>query len=68
MNYYEIILIYDREYARIIAFEDNRLAIDSHGIAMLAVRRGLIEKEDIRRVRRAQSIEEYEYIQIKRKK
>ena len=61
MSYYEIIVIYDKEYGEVIAFESNAIMNDSNDIVTEAIRLMLFEEEYRNKVRWAHCVSEYEY-------
>ena len=62
---YELIVIYDKEYGEVIAFESDGIMNDSNDIISEAVRLELLEEKYRDRVRWARSVSEYEYEYIK---
>lgn len=65
-NYYEIIVVYDKEYGEVISFETEAIMNDSNDIVSYAIRRGLIDKAYRKNVRYAMCISKYEYGYIKK--
>ena len=68
MSYYEIIVIYDKEYGEVIAFESNAIMNDSNDIVTEAIRLMLFEEEYRDKVRWAHCVSEYEYEYIEKEK
>jgi len=66
MSYYEIIVIYDKEYGEVIAFESNAIMNDSNDIVTEAIRLMLFEEEYRNKVRWAHCVSEYEYEYIEK--
>lgn len=66
MSYYEVIIIYDKEYGEVISFESNIIMNDSNDIVSEAIRLELMEKEYRDKVRWAHCVSEYEYEYVKR--
>lgn len=64
---YEIIIIYDKEYGEVIAFESNVIVNDSKDIVTEAIRLELMEERYRNKVRWARSVSEYEYGYIEKK-
>ena len=62
---YEIIIIYDKEYGEVIAFESYEIMNDSNDIITEAIRLELMEEEYRDKVRWAHCVSEYEYEYIK---
>ncbi len=65
-NYYEIIVVYDKEYDEVISFETETIMNDSNDIVNYAVKMGLLDKAYRKNVRHAMCISEYEYEYIKK--
>lgn len=65
MTYYEIIIIYDKEYAEVIGYASREFMNDSNDIVTHAIRLGLIEEQYRNRVRWARAVSEYEYEYVK---
>lgn len=61
MAHYEIIVIYDKEYGEVIAFESDIVMNDSNDIITEAVRLMLLEEKYRSKVRLACCVSEYEY-------
>ena len=68
MSYYEIIVIYDKEYGEVIAFESNAIMNDSNDIVTEAVRLEMMEEEYRNKVRWADCVSEFEYEYIKKER
>lgn len=62
---YEIIIIYDDEYAELLVFQSNAIMNDSNDIITEAIRMGLLENQYRNCVRWARGISEYEYEYVK---
>ena len=64
MNYYEIVIKYDRNLTDYIVFKDKRMAISSKGIIDIAVEIGLVDPQLYSKIEVAQSLNtaEYKYI------
>lgn len=65
-NYYEIIVIYSKEYGEVIAFETEAIMNDSNDIVNYAIKTGLLDDTYRNNVRYAMCISEYEYEYIKK--
>ena len=65
MNYYEIVIRYDKDSVDCIVFKDAQMALSSNGIIDIAVQRGLLDLELYRKVETAQSLSGSEYKYIK---
>ena len=65
MSCYELVVIYDKEYGEVIAYESDAIMNDSNDIVTEAVRLELMEEEYRDRVRWAHCVSEYEYEYIK---
>ena len=65
-NYYEIIVMYDKEYGEVICFETEAIMNDSNDIVSYADKIGLLDESDRKYVRHAMCISEYEYEYIKK--
>lgn len=63
---YEIIIIYDSEYAEVIVFTSDRFMNSSNDIVSEAIRKGLMLAEHRDRVRFARGLMEFEYDYIKK--
>ena len=61
MAHYEVIVIYDKDYGEVIAFESDIVMNDSNDIITEAVRMGLFEEKYRSKVRWACCVSEYEY-------
>ena len=61
MAHYEVIVIYDKEYGEVIAFESDVVVNDSNDIITEAVRMRLFEEKYRSKVRWACCVSEYEY-------
>lgn len=62
---YEIIIVYDDEYAEVLVFQSNAIMNDSNAIITEAIRLGLLESQYRNCVRWARGISEYEYEYLK---
>lgn len=62
---YEIIIVYDDEYAEVLVFQSNAIMNDSNAIITEAIRLGLLESQYRNCVRWARGISEYEYEYVK---
>ncbi len=65
MTYYEIIIIYDKEYGEVIGYASREFMNDSNDIVTHAIRLGLIEEQYRNRVRWARAVSEYEFEYVK---
>ena len=65
-NYYEIIVVYDKEYGKVISFETDAIMNDANDIVNYAVKKELLDKTYRNNVRYAMCISEYEYGYIKK--
>jgi len=65
-NYYEIIVVYDKEYDEVISFETETIMNDSNDIVNYAVKKELLDKTYRNNVRYAMCISKYEYEYIKK--
>ena len=63
---YEIIIIYDSEYAEVIVFTSDRFMNSSNDIVSEAIRKGLMLAEHRDRVRFARGLMGFEYDYIKK--
>lgn len=61
MAHYEVIVIYDKDYGEVIAFESDIVMNNSNDIITEAVRMGLFEEKYRSKVRWACCVSEYEY-------
>ena len=68
MSYYEIIVIYDKEYGEVIAFESNVIMNDSNDIVTEAIRLEMMDEEYRNNVRWAHCVSEFEYEYIKKER
>lgn len=59
---YEVIIVYDDEYAEVLVFQSNAIMNDSNDIISEAIRLGLFESQYRNCVRWARSVSEYEYV------
>lgn len=62
---YEVIIVYDDEYAEVLVFQSNAIMNDSNDIITEAIRMGLLENQYRNCVRWARGISEYEYEYVK---
>lgn len=62
---YEVIIVYDDEYAEVLVFQSNAIMNDSNDIITEAIRLGLLENQYRNCVRWARSVSEYEYKYVK---
>lgn len=62
---YEILIVYDDEYAELLVFDSNAIMNDSNDIVTEAIRLGLFESQCRNCVRWARGISEYEYEYVK---
>lgn len=62
---YEVIIVYDDEYAEVLVFQSNAIMNDSNDIVTEAIRLGLLESRYRNCVRWARGISEYEYEYVK---
>ncbi len=62
---YEVIIVYDDEYAEVLVFQSNAIMNDSNAIITEAIRLGLFESQYRNCVRWARGISEYEYEYVK---
>ena len=62
---YEVIIVYDDEYAEVLVFQSNAIMNDSNDIISEAIRLGLLESQYRNCVRWARGISEYEYEYVK---
>lgn len=65
MTYYEIIIIYNKEYGEVIGYASREFMNDSNDIVTHAIRLGLIEEQYRNRVRWARAVSEYEFEYVK---
>lgn len=65
MTYYEIIIIYDKEYGEVIGYASREFMNDSNDIVTHAIKLGLIEEQYRDRVRWARAVSEYEFEYVK---
>lgn len=65
MSYYEVTVIYDKDYGEVITFESNMIMNDSNDIVTEAVRLMLLEEKYRSKVRLAHCLSEYEYEYVK---
>ena len=66
MSCYELVVIYDKEYGEVIAFESDRFMNDSNDIVHEAIKLKLYEEKYRDKVRWAQCVSEYEFEYIKK--
>ena len=64
-DYYEIIVIYEKEYGEVIGFVTDAYMNDSNDIISHAIKAGLLEEQYRSRVRWARCVSEYEYKYIR---
>lgn len=62
---YELVVVYDKEYGEVIAFESDRFMNDSNDIVNEAIKLKLFEEKYRDKVRWAQCVSEYEFEYIK---
>ena len=70
MSCYELVVIYDKEYGEVIAFESDRFMNDSNDIVNEAINLKLFDEKYRDKVRWAQCVSEYEavvYIRVGKK-
>ena len=65
MNYYELIIRYDRTTADYVVFKDERMALSSRGIIDIAIQKDIIDEEMHEMIENAKSLNVYEYKYIK---
>ena len=65
MNYYELIIRYDRSITDYVVFKDERMALSSKGIIDIAIQRDIIDEEMREMIENAKSLNVYEYEYIK---
>ena len=65
MNYYELIIRYDRSTTDYVVFKDERMALSSKGIIDLAIQKDIIDEEMREMIENAKSLNVYEYEYIK---
>ena len=65
MNYYELIIRYDRTTADYVVFKDKRMALSSKGIIDIAIQKDIIDEEMREMIENAKSLNVYEYKYIK---
>ena len=68
MSCYELVVIYDKEYGEVIAFESDRFMNDSNDIVNEAINLKLFDEKYRDKVRWAQCVAEYEFGYIKKRK
>lgn len=68
MSCYELVVIYDKEYGEVIAFESDRFMNDSNDIVNEAINLKLFEEKYRDKVRWAQCVSEYEFEYIKKRR
>lgn len=68
MAYYEVIVIYDKEYGEVITFESNAIMNDSNDIVSESIRMMLFEEQYREKVKLAQCVSEYEYKYIEKER
>lgn len=66
MSCYELVVIYDKEYGEVIAFESDRFMNDSNDIVNEAIKLKLFDEKYRDKVRWAQCVSEYEFEYIKK--
>jgi len=64
-NYYEIIVIYDKDCGEVIVFHTDAIMNDSNDIVSQAISLGLFEERYREKVRWARAVSDYEYEYIK---
>ncbi len=65
MTYYELIIIYDKDYGEVIGYATKEYMNDSNDIVTYAIKLGLIEEKYRDRVRVARAVSEYEFEYVK---
>lgn len=65
MNYYELIIRYDRSTTDYVVFKDERMALSSKGIIDIAIQKDIIDEEMRDMIENAKSLNVYEYEYIK---
>lgn len=65
MNYYELIIRYDRSITDYVVFKDERMALSSKGIIDIAIQKDIIDEEMREMIENAKSLNVYEYEYIK---
>ena len=65
ITYYEIIIIYDKDYGEVIGYASKEFMNDSNDIVTHAIRLGLMEERYRDRVRWARAVSEYEFEYVK---
>lgn len=65
MNYYELIIRYDRTTTDCVVFKDERMALSSKGIIDIAIQKDIIDEEMREMIENAKSLNVYEYEYIK---
>lgn len=65
MNYYELIIRYDRSTTDYVVFKDERMALSSKGIIDIAIQKDIIDEEMREMIENAKSLNVYEYEYIK---
>lgn len=65
MNYYELIIRYDRSTTDYVVFKDERMALSSKGIIDIAIQKDIIDEEMRKMIENAKSLNVYEYEYIK---
>lgn len=65
MNYYELIIRYDRSITDYVVFKDERMALSSKGIIDIAIQKDIIDEEMRVMIENAKSLNVYEYEYIK---
>lgn len=65
MNYYELIIRYDRPTTDYVVFKDERMALSSKGIIDIAIQKDIIDEEMREMIENAKSLNVYEYEYIK---
>ena len=65
MNYYELVIRYDRTTTDCVIFKDKRMALSSKGIIDIAIQKDIIDEEMREMIENAKSLNVYEYEYIK---
>ena len=68
MSCYELVVIYDKEYGEVIAFESDRFMNDSNDIVNEAINLKLFDEKYRDKVRWAQCVSEFEFEYIKKRR
>ena len=61
MNYYELIIRYDRTTIDCVVFKDERMAFSGKGIIDIAIQKDIIDEEMREMIENAKSLDVYEY-------